>query len=186
VPSIYRPSDSDSTALPGSNGDGSALIPPSRDAHLLARIFAGQDVTAAEIQSMADKNCALIATTLITVKDNVAQQQVMLKRLLDGAGIDAGLFEAAIFRADPTRPFVESWPEPVRDGLPASEPFPLGAFTRATRGFFAGVATSAGCPVDFPGAFGLGALGVRSGTPPGWNSWRTTRSRPPPSSGPSG
>jgi hypothetical protein len=166
--SSYNSDQPLSTVLTGNNngwaGDvGSSLIPASRDAHLLARIFAGQDVTDAEIQAMDNPTCAMIASILIRSKDNWEQQKSILGTLLADNAIDEGPFVAAIFRADPTLPFTDHWPEPIRSNLPAAKPFPLASFPKFVQGFFKDVATSIGCPIDFLGLPALVALGAALG-----------------------
>jgi hypothetical protein len=101
---VFHDSESDlppaAPVLPLASTPGPS-IPASHgyEASILARIFAGEDITAAEIQSMPDKVCAVIATVLCRSK-GLEQRKTILQTLLSGAGIDEGSFYAPIFRFD--------------------------------------------------------------------------------------
>ena len=66
---------------------------------------------------------------------------------------------AAIRRADSTVPFVESWPEPIRSGLPSVTPFPLHVFPKFIQRFIKVAAASIGCPIYFVAVPVLAAFG---------------------------
>jgi hypothetical protein len=155
-----------------------SMIPSSRDAHILARIFAGQDVALAEIRAMADPTCAMIATILLRSRDNGEQQKAILGTLLADNAIDEGPFEAAILRADPTRPFIDPWPEPIRSDLPTAKPFPLSSFPiRFVQAFIKDAATAIGCPIEFRDCRLWSPSGRHWVTPAGCNSSLATGSR---------
>src|SRR5262249_3751268 len=137
----YQPDRPDSTALlPGNNGSGSIMTPSPRDAHLLARIFAGKDVTDAEIRSMADKTCATFAAVLAQTKGERAQKEAIVQNLLNRAGIDPGPFLISLLQGDPNRP-PAAWSPPIEPELPAAGSFPLAVLPGAIMPRFIRTAT---------------------------------------------
>jgi hypothetical protein len=92
------------------------VIPTARDAYVLARAYAGKDVTDAEIQAMTDRCCVSIACILHrSAEDNMdlgnllfsIKREYLLEALLKAADIDPGPFMEVILHVDPTKPFIE-------------------------------------------------------------------------------